>query len=465
MKSSEKNSILYNKILKAINSKSKLNYSRLFNRFHDADISEALLQLNTEQRLTFFRKFKPELAVDVLEEMQLQEQVSLISELRTALAADYIEEMEPDDAVDLIEELQEINANKAQEILDALPDKEAEDLQHLLSYEENSAGAIMTTEFICIPENLTIKQALSHIKRQNPPDSEISFYIFIVSDKNKLLGYISLRNLLMNKPSDLVETFSLPFPVKITIDTDQEDAAKIFQKYDFVAIPVVDKSNTLVGLITIDDIVDVVVEEANEDIIKLSGTYEIEEEKLISGSIFYSIFYRIPWLLLTISGGLFASFIINYYSNIHPSINILPLSLCLSFIPIIMGLGGNVGNQSATIFVRGISTGLIKDKKGLFYILREFCIGIFIGSIISFIVFIFNYFFSGLPTIFSIIVFISIVTNIIIATLIGSSLPILLRKINIDPAIASAPLISTSLDLLGQVIYFSVTFFSLLYFL
>lgn len=240
---------------------------------------------------------------------------------------------------------------------------------------------------------------------------------------------------------------------------DQEEVARVFRKYDAAVIPVVDKSNHLVGIITVDDIVDVVIEEATEDIYKLSGTSDIEQEKLLSGKIFLAVKSRIPWLLLTIIGGFIASTIINIYSDLFKA-HFFSLALSLSFVPLLMGLGGNVANQSATIIVRGLSTGHVDPKDALKHIGREILVGLTIGLFISTLVFIFNIALQHPPT-FSYIVFLAIVADIFTAALIGSSLPIIFHKIKIDPAVASAPFISTTLDIIGQLIYFALIIFSI----
>ncbi|MFT5170426.1 MAG: magnesium transporter [Candidatus Marinamargulisbacteria bacterium] len=439
-------------------------YHAFFQRYHDADVAEALEELPSDYQQKFFQKIKPEIAADFLEEMGLPQQAEVLSEIKTELAAQYIEEMEPDDAADLLEELIETDEAKAESIIDALSKEEAEDIKGLLSYAEDSAGAIMTSEFLSIPEELTVKQALAHFKNQDPPDSEISFYIFVINDDNRLIGHTTLRTLVMSKETSKVKDIRYDNTIKTTVDDDQEEAARLIQKYDLLALPVVDHQNRLVGLITVDDIVDVVVEEATEDLYKLSGTSEFNEEKLLSGNIGYALRSRLPWLFITILGGLLASYIITLYSQNYPAGTLVSLSLFLSFIPLLMGLGGNVGNQSATIIVRGLSTGHIKDKTPFTYIFRETLVGCSIGILVGAIVFSVNFFLQP-STLFSVIISVSIFANITIAAFIGSSLPIILKKCRVDPAVASAPFISTALDIIGQLIYFAVTFFLLTSFL
>lgn len=449
---------LHSELKKIIRQKNLKKTLQFLKQHHEADIAEALETLSKREKNQFFNHTKPEIAVEVLEEMSLIEQLDLINSVKIELATKFIEEMEPDDAADLIEELKETDEEKAETIIKKLPSKEAHDIIELISYPENSAGAIMTPEFLSIPEALTIEETLKILKKQSPPDSEVSFYIFIVDKQKKLVGYTTLRSLVFNNSKKTIREIRNDYPIKVLTTTDQEDVAKMFQKYDLVALPVVNEYGTLVGLITVDDIVDVVVEEATEDIFKLSGTSEVDEDKLTSGTITHSLISRIPWLILTVTGGILASYIITHYSTLfNPSL--FPLALSLSFIPLLMGLGGNVGNQSATIIVRSIAIGHYEKKNPLHYILRESFIGLLIGSVLSSILFLFNLAFTHYSLLFISIVSFSLVMNIFVATLIGAALPILFNKCKIDPAVASAPFISTTLDITGQLIYFSITLF------
>ena len=448
---------LNNRILKTLIQKGNTkNYLLLFKDFHEADIAERLAELSNKERTQFFNHINPEFSVDVLEELDLDQQINIISNFKVNVAAKFIEEMEPDDAADLLEELSETNEIQAEQIIEALPDKEKSDIKTLLSYEEDSAGALMTSQFLYLPENLTIADALESIKNQEPPNSELSFYIFITSNKNKLLGYITLRDLLLSTPKKKIKDIRQEYPIYVKHHEDQENVAQLFQKYDMSVIPVVNEKDHLMGVITVDDVVDVVVEEANEDIYKLSGTATDDERKLISGPVFKPIIYRIPWLIITILGGLIASAIINNYSEQFRE-SLFPIALSLSFIPLLMGLGGNVGNQSSAIIVRGLATGHVKPKKAFYMIGRELIIGLGIGSIIGLSLFLINTHLYDYSLLFSAIVSVSLAANILVATLIGTALPLCFNKINIDPAIASAPFISTTLDIIGQLIYFGIT--------
>ncbi|MEK9656782.1 MAG: magnesium transporter [bacterium] len=442
----------------------KKDYIQLFKEQHEADIAEILSTFNQNEKQKFFQNVNIKLGADVLEELDQDAQLNLIKTLKTDLSAKFIKEMEPDDAVDLLEELQENDEAKAEEIIDALPTEEAQELQELLTYPENSAGAIMTTEFISIPEKLSCKSALETIKKQNPPDTDVAFYTFIVNEKKELTSFTTLRNILLANENNTIKSIRNDYPITAHINDDQEDVAKKFQKYNLVVIPVIDDTNILKGIITVDDIVDVVVEEATEDIYKLTGTSDNTETNLLSGSLQKSVFTRIPWLILSIIGGILSAIIITFYANIFKN-QLFSLALSLSYIPLLTGLAGNIGNQSATIIVRSLATGKLKNTPVKKQLLREFQIGCLIGISIASLLLIINIFVFNTSYLFSCIVSLALICNMAVAAIIGTGLPLLFNHVNIDPAIAAAPFISTALDIIGQLIYFSLTLYILSFFI
>lgn len=432
-----------------------LSFPELLKEVHQADIAEVLEETDQELCLKILLKNPPKDAAQVFQQFSLAQQKDLFLLFKGSDKLKYILEMETYNVTELLGDIQEKRPKLVDSIIKKLPPEKAESLRELLSYEDNTAASIMNPEFISIPENLNVEQALHHIKKQNPPEHEISFYVFVVNKQGQLFGYTTLRNLVISSPDTKIKQIRNDYPIKVLLDTDQEEVAKAFQKYELRILPVVDDQNVLQGIITVDDIVDVVVEEATEDIYKLSGTTEIDEEKLIDGSIIYPILSRLPWLLITIVGGIFASLIITLFSTTFEP-NWFSLALVLSFMPLLMGLGGNVGNQSSTIMVRGMATGIVKRHHSRRYLKREITIGASIGFIIGIILYLYLML-SGQSMLFASIVCVSLFLNITTAALIGTALPIILDKLSIDPAIASAPFISTTLDIMGQIIYFSLT--------
>lgn len=443
------------RLIERLNSSGTAQQFALFvHRYHEADIADALSETDPKDRLKFIRKLKPDIAAEILEEMDVEIQIQLITEFKTKEAARYIEEMDPDDAADLLEELGQEDQERATEIIDALPDSEAKELKDLLSYEEDTAGAIMTTDFTKIPENLTIGEAIEAYRSQNPPDSESSYYIYIVDEKNKLRGYTSIRNLLLANKNEKVADTRNQYPKTVEIDMDQEDVARMIGKYDLISVPVINHNQEIVGIVTVDDVVDVVVEEASEDLYKLSGTGDADTIKLLHGPLTYAIRARLPWLFITILGGLMASFVMKTFASGFSGETII-LAILLSFVPLVIGLSGNIGGQSATIIVRALGTGALKSVDEYKIIVREICVGAGIGTMLGTIVSIAAFLIQN-DMVLAGVLGLTIIVNSIVAACLGSSLPLILKKLKIDPAIASAPFISTTLDIVGQIIYFAM---------
>ena len=438
---------------------SKTQVALFFEKYHSQDIAEQLESLEINEIISFLSSLTRQQTVDIFKDISLLKQTGIISELPLNESKLIVNAMESDNAVELLTDLEAIDPDLKESLINALPKKKAAYLRLRLSYEEDTAGSIMNSEYLSIPENLSVKEALVKLKEFNPPASEVSFYIFVVDQDKKLVGITTLRDLVIAPETAKVKDFRDDYPIKVTYDKDQEEVARLFQKYDLIVLAVVDEEDHLMGVITVDDVVDVVVEEATEDLYKLSGTTEVEEEKLLAGNILIPVFSRLPWLIVTVFGGVLASYIINRYSMQFSS-SIFSLSLSLSFVPLLMGLAGNVGNQSATITVRGLATGVIKTEASLSFLFRELIVGKLIGLITALFVYSVSIFFEFEHTI-SLIVAVSLYVNIVVAAVIGGMLPLIFKQLNIDPAVASAPFISTALDISGQIIYFSITLYFL----
>lgn len=431
-------------------------FNLLFHKYHEADIAEALELLPSDKKALFFSRMLTNETVGVFEEMDMESQIEIIQHFKIENAAELIEKMDKDDGVDLLEALLDEDKDKAQQILNKMDVEDQIQLSRLLTYKEASAGALMTTDFISIPEKLTVNEALDVYKQKSPKENDLAFYIFIVNEYGQIQGVISIRKLLLAKPNTLVKDVRNSYPIKVHVDSDQEDVAAMFQKYRSIILPVVDDLDIVLGVITIDDVVDVVVEQASEDILKLSGTSgdDIQGERLIQGSIGYALIHRLPWLFVTIIGGIIASLIMIYYSKALNQ-SVISLSYILSFVPMLMGLGGNIGNQSATILVRALAINQIGESKKIRTIIRECSIGLIIGCIIGGIVSGYVYITSS-SHIMAICIGATIAINMGVASFIGASLPVLFKSLDIDPAVASAPFISTTLDIIGQMIYFTI---------
>ncbi len=421
---------------------------------HQADIADALEAMNRENRITFFKKVKPEIIKEVFEEIEHPIQAELVKKLSRIKVTELIDHLDADDAADLILNIQEEDETLAENILKSL--KERIEIQKLLKYEEHTAGSIMNPDFIAIPENLTVKQAILLFKKANPSDEEFVYYIYIIDDAGVLQGITNLKDLILANPTTHIETLRDENFQSVYVNIDQEEAANMISKYDLVELPVVDDNNKMIGIITVDDVVDIMREEATEDFLKLSGTTtgELDEETLLSGNIFNSAKTRLRWLMLTMVGGLLSGSILAYFTVTFKDID-LSLPIILSFIPLLIGIGGNVGNQAATIMVRGLATGHIRPHSVMKNIYREMGISIIIAFGVSISLFIITFILFKTP-IYGSMIGIAILLNIILSSAFGITLPLLFNKVGIDPAIASAPFISTTIDVAGLAIYFIV---------
>jgi len=441
-----------NKIEKIIVKNDRNQLYQLLKSTYPVDIAEALEALPEEIQINFFKTISIEKAADVLQELNPDLQTKIIETLSVKKASDIVEEMDTDDAADLLGDLPE---EKAQEIIEDMEPEEADDITELMSFDEESAGGIMSKEFLFIPEKLTVKQALAKIRELEPPDNNAFSYIYIVNTENKLMGVVTIRDLVLAKPTAKVKQIRNDNIISVSVDTDQETVAMIISKYDLVAIPVLDYRQRIVGIVTIDDVVDIIEEEATEDIYRFSGTSSNDEEMLLKGSLFQATLSRIPWLFLTMFGGFLAGYVIKHFSP-HISELTVPLTIIMSFVPLLIGMAGNIGTQSAAIIVRGIATGHLEHSKTIKNIFREAGIGLLIGLCLGLFSIILSLFLHTDYRV-GIIVGIAMCVNMIIATALGTFIPLTFKKLGVDPAVASGPMLTTSLDTIGLIVYFSIT--------
>ncbi len=431
-----------------------------FDKYHSADIAEALQSSPREQQLGFFTGIPPKRTADVFDHLDMLYQIELAKLLSTSTMSALLTHMSRDNAVDLLDALNKSNADISEQLFIRLPKSLSGHFQELLTYPDDSAGAIMDSRMVIIPENLLIKDAIASVRLQaDLLDKEHGFHIFITDHKKRLVGFTTLADILLSNDSASIKSIRSDNPIAVPVSMNRHDVVMVCQKYDLSIIPVIDDSDVLIGVITGDDIMDVVIEEATEDLYKLSGTHDISEAQLLSGNLLRAIQSRMPWLLLTILGGIAsASLIHNYAKNFQFSE--FSVALSLSFVPLLMGLGGNIGNQSATIFVRSLSTGFIKLGQAKGYIARECLVGFLMGALLASILFAVTILLNH-SLLFSTVVSGALWLNMSLASLIGASLPVIFNRLSIDPAVASAPFISTSLDIITQLVYFSLTIFIL----
>ncbi|SHJ79449.1 magnesium transporter [Paramaledivibacter caminithermalis] len=427
-----------------------LKIKEYIEELHPADIVEILLELDDEDQVHFFSILSWEQAGKVLEEVDSDTFIELLEILKREQKILILDQMAHDDMVDLIAELSE---EKRKEIISLLDLEDAKKVTELLIYDEDTAGGIMTKEFITVRKDITIYQAIEDL-RDKAGDAETIYYVYVVDKNERLVGVLSLRELIVNRPNKIIEDIMHEKVISVNLKTDQEDVAHLVSKYDLLAIPVVDDNNRIMGIITVDDIIDVIQEEATEDIYKFAGSSEAEDidDDKIFHRIFISVKSRLPWLVITVFGGLLSAKVIGGFQEVLNKNTVLAL-----FMPLLAGMGGNVGTQSSTLTVRGIAVGDIHGKEIFKTLFHEICVGFLVGLCCSIIVAVVSIFFVKGEVILSFVVGISMWANMITAATIGTLVPLIFKKIGVDPAVASAPFITTTIDITGLSIYFTLT--------
>lgn len=414
------------------------------------DIAAIFENLQDEKMPILFRILPKELAAETFVEMDDETQEFLIHGFSDSELKEVVDELFVDDAVDLIEEMP---ANVVKRILRQADKDMRKQINELLKYPEDSAGSIMTTEFIVLRPDMTAEMAIKRIRRTGV-DKETIYTCYVTDANNKLIGITTVKDLLLAEDDELVKSIMEENVISVTTLADQEQVAQMFSNYNFLALPVVDNENRLVGIVTIDDAIDVIQEEATEDIEKMAAVLP-SDKPYMKTSIFGLYKKRVPWLLILMLSATFTSAIISSFEAVLA--NVLILS---SFIPMITGSGGNAGSQSSVSVIRALSLGEIQFKSIFLVLWKEFRVSILCGITLAAANFVKLLLFDlhGQENAFMIALVISLtlVGTIIMAKLVGSSLPLLASKVGFDPAVMANPLISTVCDSLSLLIYFGV---------
>lgn len=414
------------------------------------DIAAVFENLQDEKMPILFRILPKELAAETFVEMDDETQEFLIHGFSDSELKEVVDELFVDDAVDLIEEMP---ANVVKRILRQADKDMRKQINELLKYPEDSAGSIMTTEFIVLRPNMTAEMAIKRIRRTGV-DKETIYTCYVTDANNKLIGITTVKDLLLAEDDELVKSIMEENVISVTTLADQEQVAQMFSNYNFLALPVVDNENRLVGIVTIDDAIDVIQEEATEDIEKMAAVLP-SDKPYMKTSVFGLYKKRAPWLLILMLSATFTSAIISSFEAVLA--NVLVLS---SFIPMITGSGGNAGSQASVSVIRALSLGEIHFKSIFLVLWKEFRVSILCGITLAAANFVKLLLFdlNGQENAFMIALVISLtlVGTIIMAKLVGSSLPLLASKVGFDPAVMANPLISTVCDSLSLLIYFGV---------
>ncbi|MDR0962997.1 MAG: magnesium transporter [Clostridium sp.] len=413
---------------------------------NEVDVADWMQALEETDMLKMFRILPKDLAADIFSYMDVDNQQLIIASLSVKEAANIIDNLMADDAVDLLEEMP---ANVVKRLLANTKADVRDDINHLLRYPEHSAGSIMTVEYMDFKESLTVAQAIERIRRVGM-DSETINICYVLDAQRKLLGAVALRYLLLSDEQERIGDIMHENVIAIRTTTDQEEVARNFQKYDFTAMPVVDNEERLVGIITVDDIVEILKEETTEDMEKMAAI--VPSDKPYMKSSIWEIFKkRIPWLLLLMISATFTGQIISAYEEALSAYVILT-----AFIPMLMNTGGNAGGQTSVTIIRGLSLGEIGYRDILRILGRECILGLTCGLTLALANFAKLMVFDHVGLLVAMVVCATLVVAVIMAVLIGCLLPMVTKKLGFDPAVMASPFLSTILDALSLVVYFQI---------
>ena len=411
-----------------------------------ADVAAILEELEEEQLLKIFRILPKNMAADVFSYLEVDNQQLIITSLSDKEAANIINNLMADDATDLLEEMP---ANVVKKLLANANAETRRDINHLLRYPEDSAGSIMTVEYVDLKENMTVEDAIVRI-RQKGMDSETINICYVLDAKRKLVGTVALRYLLISPSDAVIGDIMHENVVHIHTLMDQEEVARQFQKYDFIAMPVVDNEERLVGIITVDDIVDILQEEATEDMEKMAAVMP-SDKPYMKMSIFEIAKNRMPWLLLLMISSTLTGSVLTKFEDA-----LMACSALLAYVPMLMGTGGNAGGQTSVTIIRGLSLNEIEFKDALPVIWKEIRIAVVCGVTLAAANFLKLLWFDKVGVMVAAVVCLTLVVVVLLAKIVGSMLPILAKKIGFDPAVMASPFITTILDVLSLLVYFQI---------
>lgn len=411
-----------------------------------ADIAEAIEGLPEAMQAIAFRLLSKGEAIEVYEHLDSSIQQALIEDFKRQDVLDIVDKMSPDDRARLFDELPAKIVNR---LLEQLSPTERQATAQLLGYEAGTAGRIMTPELISLKEGFTITQALERIRRLANV-TETIYYLYVTDNARRLTGTLSLRDLVTAQPQETIGEIMTREAVFVYTDTDQEEVARLIQRYDFLAVPVVDREQRLVGIVTVDDVIDIIQQETTEDIYALGGGVQSGGDNYFQTDLLTVARKRVVWLLVLLFTNTVTGTIIKSEEGILRQV----VSLA-AFIPLLTGTGGNVGAQSSTVVIRGMNTDEIRAMGEVQVVFREAIAGAMLGTMLGSIATVWAYWLQGSWSV-AIAVGVSLVAISILASISGSALPFLFRFLRLDPALMSAPFITTAVDVLGVLIYFNL---------
>lgn len=432
-------------LLTAIADQNMDEFREVFLEQHPYDQAKFFVKLETNDRLTIYKYLSPEEMASVFENIKDEDDQyeTYLSEMDPTFAAHMFAHMYADDAVDVLNEL---NKDQVASYLTIMDNEAAEEIRELLHYEEYTAGSIMTTEFISIHANQTVHSAMQILKSE-APNAETIYYLFVIDEDKKLVGVISLRDLIINDSDTMISELMNERVYSVSVAEDQEEVARKMKDYNFLALPVIDFRGHLLGIITVDDIVDVIDEEASDDYSKLAAISDVDSND--RGPI-VAAKKRLPWLIILLFLGMFTASLIGRFEDTLDKVAILAV-----FIPLIAGMAGNTGTQALAVAVRRIAVGDAEEQSTFRMILNEAGTGLITGTICGIVVTFVVFVWQG-DIFLGILVGISILATLTVATIAGAFIPLIMHRLKVDPAVASGPFITTINDIISILIYFGM---------
>ena len=439
-------SVLRDTFRRLLRRHAKTNIIKLIEKTHPADMALIFRYFNDLEQDTIFAMMKPsEKTVEFLNELDEAITIRIVENEDPARIAAILEEASSNEQAYLMGLVEESYATSVIALFKA---EEQEELEEMMAYPEDSAGILMYTDVFTLHEETRAREAIAALQDQE--EAEMVFYLYAIDNEGALTGVISLRDLVTTSGDTMLKDIMTKKVHAVRPETDQEEVARIVSQYNFLAVPVIDSDEKLLGIVTVDDVVDVIREEATEDFLKMVGAGE--DREILLKSSWENARIRLPWLFASWVGGILAAFIIGVFDNVLQ--NTIALA---AFIPVIIGMGGNIGTQSSTIIVRGLATGRVGFENSAKILFKEIRVGLILGILYGILLGLFAIFrFLDISPVLGLVVGLSICASMIIAATIGSLVPLILNRFDIDPAVATGPFVTTAIDILGVTLYFLI---------
>jgi len=419
---------------------------KLLDKTHPADMAWVFRHLSPAERKDIFNIIaQTDQVGEFLSEVDLAIMLELVEDLTPKFMVAIISEMPSDDVADLLEALPEDLANEIRRLMEK---EDREEVDELLQYHPETAGGLMSPDFMALDGELSAGDAIKKIQELSE-EMEMAFYLYITHGEGQLVGVISLRELLLHPPYRLLKNIMNSNVTSVATDTNQEEVAHVISQYNFLAVPVVDSGYKLVGIVTVDDIIDVIREEATEDFLQMAGAGK--DREILLKSTFDNAITRAPWLFASWIGGVLAMFIIMYFDTELQKVMVLA-----AFIPIVMGMGGNIATQSSTIIIRGMATGRVNMQELSKVVFKEMRVGLILGTVYGLFLGVLAFFGYAEPANLGLVVGLSVLFVMTLSATVGTFVPLILKRLDFDAAVATGPFVTTSIDILGVLAYFLI---------